>query len=105
MANNQPIIFNIQYTPYRLPKNASNKDIAAHAEARSFYDLSGGNNLYKYITTKSKQEGEKTALEYLQKNSGVFNQNGLIPASEIKEMRKRAKANEGNIWHGCATRS
>lgn len=100
MANNQPIIFNIQYTPYRLPKNASNKDIAAHAEARSFYDLSGGNNLYKYITTKSKQEGEKTALEYLQKNSGVFNQNGLIPASEIKEMRKRAKANEGNIWHG-----
>ena len=100
MANNQPIIFNIQYTPYRLPKNASDKEIAAHSAERAFYDMSGGNNVYKYITTETKQKRNISALEYLEKNSGVFNQNGLISASEIKEMRKRAKANEGNIWHG-----
>lgn len=41
-----------------------------------------------------------TALEYLQKNTGVFNQNGMISQEEVEEMKRRAMANQGNIWHG-----
>ena len=62
--------------------------------------MSGEENIYKYVMREGKRVGEKTALEYLQKNTGVFNHNGLIGKDEIKEMKKRAQANTGNIGHG-----
>lgn len=64
---NQPIVFNIRYTPYRLTKNATEKDIAKHQSDRAFYDLSGGENLLKYIATESKRAGKITAIDYFQK--------------------------------------
>ena len=39
--SNQPIIFNIQYTPYSLPKNATDEERERHADERAFYDMSG----------------------------------------------------------------
>ena len=56
--------------------------------------------MYGYITTEGKRVGKATALEYLQKNTGVFNQNGMIGAEEVSEMKARVAANRGNIWHG-----
>lgn len=101
MANNQPIIFDLKYTPYTLSKKASDYDRNKNATERAFYDMSGGKNVYDYITTEGKRVGNKfTALEYLQKSTGVFNQNGMIPQEEVDKMKARAKANEGNIWHG-----
>lgn len=101
MANNQPIIFDLKYTPYSLSKKASDYDRNKNATERAFYDMSGGKNVYDYITTEGKRVGNKfTALEYLQKSTGVFNQNGMIPQEEVEAMKLRAKANEGNIWHG-----
>lgn len=101
MANNQPIIFDLKYTPYSLSKKASNYDRNKNATERAFYDMSGEKNVYDYITTEGKRVGNKfTALEYLQKSTGVFNQNGMIPQEEVDEMKVRAKANKGNIWHG-----
>ena len=41
-----------------------------------------------------------TMLEYLQKSTGVFNQNGLPSKQEVKEMKARAQTGEKNIWHG-----
>lgn len=98
--NIQPIVINVRYTPYKLPKNATEKQIAAHQAERAFYDMSGGENVLKYITTEGKRVGKATALEYLQKNTGVFNQNGMIREEEVLAMKERAKANRGNIWHG-----
>ncbi len=101
MANNQPIIFDLKYTPYSLSKKASDYDRNKNATERAFYDMSGEKNVYDYITTEGKRVGNKfTALEYLQKSTGVFNQNGMIPQEEVDEMKVRAKANKGNIWHG-----
>ncbi len=101
MANNQPIIFDLKYTPYSLSKKASDYDRNKNATERAFYDMSGEKNVYDYITTEGKRVGNKfTALEYLQKSTGVFNQNGMIPQEEVDEMKARAKANKGNIWHG-----
>lgn len=50
--------------------------------------------------TEGKRSGKYTFLDYLQKNTGVFNHKGLINDEEVKEMQKRARENKGNIWHG-----
>ena len=87
-----------------MPKNATEKEIADHKKQRDFYDMSGADNIYKYITTEGKIYGEEakkfTMLEYLQKSTGVFNQNGMLTKEQVKEMRKRAQTGEKNIWHG-----
>lgn len=83
-----------------MPKNATKKDLAAHAEARAFYDMTGETNFYDYMTTESKRVGRKTMLEYLQKSTGVFNGDKMLSKEEVAEMKERLKKNKGNIWHG-----
>jgi hypothetical protein len=99
-VSNQPVIFNIQYTPYNLPKSATKTEIEKHADERAFFDMSGEKNVFKYITTEGKRTGKRTALEYLQENTGVFNDKGMIPQAQVDEMKVRLKANTGHIWHG-----
>lgn len=99
--SNQPVIFNVQYTPYSLPKSATADERRNHASERAFYDMTGEENVYKYITTEGKQTGgRRTALEYLQKNTGVFNDKGMLDEAQVLEMKARLKSNKGNIWHG-----
>lgn len=62
--------------------------------------MTGEKNVFDYITTEGKRTGKRTALEYLQKNTGVFNDKGMIPQEQVDEMKTRLKENEGNIWHG-----
>lgn len=63
--------------------------------------MTGTKNVYRYITTEGKRAGKEVkVLDYLQKNTGVFNGAGMISADEVKEMQRRAKENKGNIWHG-----
>lgn len=87
-----------------MKKNATEKEIADHKKQRAFFDMSGEDNIYKYITTEGKVFGEQakkfTMLEYLQKSTGVFNQNGMLSKEEVKEMRARAQTGEKNVWHG-----
>ncbi|MCM1438741.1 MAG: relaxase MobL [Roseburia sp.] len=63
--------------------------------------MTGGKNVFDYMTTEGKRAGKKlTALEYLQKNTGVFNDKGMIPQEQVDEMKARLKENKGHIWHG-----
>ncbi len=66
--------------------------------------MSGEDNIYKYITTEGKIYGEEakkfTMLEYLQKSTGVFNQDGMLTKKQVKEMKQRAQTGEKNLWHG-----
>lgn len=98
--NNQPIIFDLKYTPYESPKGANEYQRNQHVTERAFYDMSGGKNIYDYITTEGKRAGNFTMLEYLQKNTGVFNHNGMISEEEVAAMKERARQNKGQIWHG-----
>ena len=102
--SNQPVIFNIQYTPYSLPKSATSVERAAHADKRAFYDMTGGKNIFDYMTTEDKQVGKssvfKSMFDYLQKNTGVFNDKGLLTEKQIAAMKVRLKMNKGNIYHG-----
>lgn len=99
-----PVIFDIAYTPYKLKKGFSEKDIAKHAAERAFFDMSGAENIYNYMTREGKIYGEEskrlTILEYLQKSTGVFNQDGMLSKDEVEEMKFRVKNGEKNIWHG-----
>lgn len=62
--------------------------------------MTGVKNVFDYITTEGKRTGKFTALEYLQKNTGVFNDKGMIPQEQVDEMKSRLKKNKGHIWHG-----
>ncbi len=63
--------------------------------------MTGEKNVFDYMTTEGKRVGKKfTALDYLQKNTGVFNEKGMIPQEQVDEMKARLKENEGHIWHG-----
>lgn len=63
--------------------------------------MTGEKNVFDYITTEGKRVGKKfTALDYLQKNTGVFNEKGMIPQEQVDEMKARLKENKGHIWHG-----
>lgn len=99
-----PVIFDIAYTPYKLKKGSSEKDIEKHAKERAFFDMSGAENIYNYMTREGKIYGEDskrlTILEYLQKSTGVFNQNGMLSKDEVADMKFRIKNGEKNIWHG-----
>ena len=100
MMSEHRAVINIQYTPYlptgHTPKHKRDK----HKDERAFYDMSGEDNILKYINTEGKRAGENTMLEYLKKNTGVFNGNGMIPEEEVNAMKARAQNNKGLIWHG-----
>lgn len=62
--------------------------------------MTGGKNVFTYMTTEGKRTGKATALEYLQKNTGVFNDRGMISQENVAEMKERLRRNQGYIWHG-----
>ena len=62
--------------------------------------MTGGKNVFTYMTTEGKRTGKATALDYLQKNTGVFNDRGMISQENVAEMKERLRRNQGYIWHG-----
>ena len=102
IISNQPVIFNIRYTPYALKKGATEKEIEKHRQERAFFDMSGEKNVYEYINAEKKRQGKKaeTVQEYFEKNHGVFNGDGFLSPAQVKEMKKRAQDGKKNIWHG-----
>ena len=108
MISNQPIVFNLQYTPYRPPRNATKEQRARHAHDRAFYDMTAeGQTILDYMTREDKaadaEDAEEkvprappenvapvpsekrypTILEYLQKSTRVFNGKGMISQEEL----------------------
>ena len=102
----QPIIFNITYTPWKIRSNATAEERERFARERPYYEMSdSGNNIYKYMTADRKLNGEnsksqtRSMIEYFEKNTGVFNGDGVISQKELKAIQERAKAPK-NLWHG-----
>lgn len=104
--SNQPIIFNITYTPWKIKSNATAEERAKFERERPYYEMSdGGNNIYKYMTSDRKLNGEnsksgtRSLIEYFRKSTGVFNGDGVITQEELKAIQERAKAPK-ILWHG-----
>ncbi len=73
---------------------------------RPYYEMSNSeNNIYKYMTSDRKLNGENSKSEmrdmisYFEKSTGVFNGDGFISQQELKAIQERAKANK-ILWHG-----
>lgn len=104
--SNQPIIFNITYTPWKIKSNATAEEKAKFESERPYYEMSdSGNNIYKYMTSDRKLNGENSKTEttslinYFEKSTGVFNGDGVITQAQLKQIQERAHAPK-NIWHG-----
>ena len=90
----QPIIFNITYTPWKIRSNATAEEREKFERERPYYEMSdGGNNIYKYMTADRKLNGEnsksqtRSMIEYFEKNTGVFNGDGVISLKELKAIQ------------------
>ena len=65
----------------------------------------GGNNIYKYMTSDRKLNGENSKsdmrdmISYFENSTGVFNGDGFISQEQLKEIQERATANK-ILWHG-----
>ena len=63
------------------------------------------NNIYTYMTSDRKLNGENSKTEtrslinYFEKSTGVFNGDGVLTQAQLAEIQERAKAPK-NIWHG-----
>ena len=106
VISNQPIIFNITYTPWKLKSNATPEERKKFERERPYYEMrDGGNNIYKYMTSDRKLNGENSKsdmrdmISYFEKSTGVFNGDGFISQQELKAIQERAKANK-ILWHG-----
>ena len=104
--SNQPIIFNITYTPWKLKSNATPEERKKFERERPYYEMrDGGNNIYKYMTADRKLNGENSKSEmrdmisYFEKSTGVFNGDGFVSQEELKAIQQRAKADK-ILWHG-----
>ena len=104
--SNQPIIFNITYTPWKLKSNATAEERKKFERERPYYEMrDGGKNIYKYMTSDRKLNGENSKsdmrdmIAYFEKSTGVFNGYGFISQQELKAIQERAKANK-ILWHG-----
>jgi len=96
--SNQPIIFNITYTPWKLKSNATVQERKKFEQERPYYEMSNSeNNIYKYMTSDRKLNGENSKSEmrdmisYFEKSTGVFKE-ALSKTQE--EIRKTEKAIE-----------
>ncbi len=83
-----------------MKQGSSQEQIKAHLEERAFYDMTGNKNILSYITQKDKVIPNYSILNYFEKTTKVFNQNGMISENLLEAMKKRAKENKGNLWHG-----
>ena len=67
--------------------------------------LDGDNNIYKYMTSDRKLNGENSKsdmmslIRYFEKSTGVFNGDGVITQEQLKAIQQRAHTPK-NIWHG-----
>lgn len=89
-----------------MKSNATAEERKKFERERPYYEMSDvGNNIYKYMTADRKLNGENSKsqtrdmISYFQKNTGVFNGDGVISQKELKAIQQRAKANK-NLWHG-----
>lgn len=57
--DNQPIVFNIRYTPYTPQQERRAGNNGEDTDERSFYDMTGEKNVLDYITTEGCFDSEE----------------------------------------------
>lgn len=93
------VIFNIGFTPYKCPSRRSPEK---HAAERAFYNGTASYNYFDYSEkdTKVVKDEKKPGTNYMEKTSGVFNQNGVLTGKQKAELAEKLKNTKSIIWHG-----
>ena len=77
------------------------KSVSRDLEARRFYSSNKEYDYVKYVNTGSKEKLDYVAYSgNNEKSKGIFNENGLLNAEQIKELRTNLRTTKSTIWHG-----
>ena len=77
------------------------KSVSKDLEARRFYSSNKEYDYVKYVNTGSKEKLDYVAYSWNnEKSKGIFNENGLLNAEQIKELRTNLRTTKSTIWHG-----
>lgn len=77
------------------------KSVLKDLEARRFYSSNKEYDYVKYVNTGSKEKLDYVAYSgNNEKSKGIFNENGLLNAEQIKELRTNLRTTKSTIWHG-----
>lgn len=77
------------------------KSVSKDIEARRFYSSNKEYDYVKYVNTGSKEKLDYVAYSgNNEKSKGIFNENGLLNAEQIKELRTNLRTTKSTIWHG-----
>lgn len=77
------------------------KSVSKDLEARRFYSSNKEYDYVKYVNTGSKEKLDYVAYSgNNEKSKGIFNENGLLNAEQIKELRTNLRTTKSTIWHG-----
>ena len=77
------------------------KSVSKDLEARRFYSSNKEYDYVKYVNTGSKEKLDYVAYSgNNEKSKGIFNENGLLNAEQIKELRTNIRTTKSTIWHG-----
>ncbi len=94
------VVFNIEYTPAKAPKRASKEAIKEWSDTRQFYNLTAGYNYITYSLNGLKTQTHKDYLDYMEKSTGAFDQEGFIDGERLEKIKKELAKTESTIWHG-----
>ena len=96
--------FFVSYVDCLSSKNKSPDFIKENYEKRQFYSCNKDFDHVGYVL-----RGNKEKLDYVEysgnneKSHGIFNQNGLLNADEIKKLRNQLRQTRSVIWHGVVS--
>ncbi len=77
------------------------KSVSKDLEARRFYSSNKEYDYVKYVNTGSKEKLDYVAYSgNNEKSKDIFNENGLLNAEQIKELRTNLRTTKSTIWHG-----
>lgn len=110
------VLFNIGFCPGSPEKSWTAERKNAWLDTRSFYTCNAFYNYFSYTTNNNKvsqhisedtpraydivaSNNDKNA-NYMEKTSGVFNNDGLLSGSQKAELEKKLQNTKSNIWHG-----
>lgn len=94
------VVFNVSYTAKNPPKSMASVDAAQYMARRSFYDMTAAYNYFTYTLRNEKVVKNKDILNYMEKNSGVFNTKEVLTEEQKKNIQKKLQTTDSHIWHG-----
>lgn len=96
------VVFQIKYVAKNPPRNLSAERAVAYSQERQFFDWTAPFNLKSYVLNDKKVERYKDFAHYASRegNLGMFDQDHVLTAEEIENVKTSLQNTDSHIWHG-----